>query len=656
MPEEKKQLTQRSRAAQFVPDTFNADDYTIDVVAATDSPVLQMGWDGPYNEILSMNDGEVRLARLNNGANVLDNHNRYGSVTDSVLGVVKKAWLDGGNLRATLQLSKRPELASFVADVQAGIQRNISINYRVYQVELTTGGEKMDEYRCTDWEPFEISFVSVPADYLSTVRSATDTNNSFNEVLIISNKTRNMPEQKEGATPEVKTPAAPSAGATDNNASTVNVENERKAAAKLERDRSAGILTACRAAGFDQAYAETLINDENLSLDQARAAVIDKMAASQSPAPRSATTAHVTDDEQVKERSAVEYALLHRAAPADYKLSQPNNVASTLAENFRGVSVLDAARILLNQRGITVNTYGKQELFQRSMSTSDFPNLLSNIANKFLRADYQSAQQTFKALAVQQNLPDFKSTNGIQFGGDVVFEEVKEGGEFKYGSLIETKDSWKLSTYGKLLKFTRQMFINDDLGAFVRIAKRIASGAANNESNVFWAIVSANAALGVDSVALFNSAHGNLAGSGAVISTTTMAAARAAMRKQKGLKNEYIQVTPKYIVVGPDQEMAADQLLTNITPNQTGQVNPFPGTGLMKIVEPRLNESSATAWYVWADPSTVEGFTYGYLDGNEGLFTETRYGFEVDGIEMKCRQDFAAKSWDYRGVYKNPGA
>jgi hypothetical protein len=39
----------------------------------------------------------------------------------------------------------------------------------------------------------------------------------------------------------------------------------------------------------------------------------------------------------------------------------------------------------------------------------------------------------------------------------------------------------------------------------------------------------------------------------------------------------------------------------------------------------------------------------------EGLFTETRYGFEVDGVEMKCRQDFAAKAWDYRGVYKNPG-
>jgi hypothetical protein len=115
------------------------------------------------------------------------------------------------------------------------------------------------------------------------------------------------------------------AGAPKENASTVNVENERKAAVKLEKERSQGILTACRAAGFDQAYAETLINNENLSLDQARAAIIEKMAAGQTPAPRSATTV-VTADEQVKERGAIEYALLHRSAPADYPLNKPNDL------------------------------------------------------------------------------------------------------------------------------------------------------------------------------------------------------------------------------------------------------------------------------------------------------------------------------------------
>lgn len=648
-----KQLSQRSRAAEFIPSTFNEGDYTIDVVAATDNPVLQMGWEGVYSEILSMEAGHVRLDRLNNGANVLDNHNRYSSVTTAVLGVVRKAWLDGGKLRATIQLSKRPELASFVQDVREGIQRNISINYRVYQVEITTGGEKMDTYRATDWEPCEISFVSVPADYLSTVRSASDQPASLNDVtIILHSKNRNMPEQKEGAT--ITTPVSPASGATENNTTEqVNVDNERKLAAKNERNRSSEIMGACRAAGFDLQYAEGLIADETMTVDKARAAIIAKLAENQPNPPRSASVVTITDDEQVKEREAIQYAMLHRSAPGDYPLNKANDQVSTLAANFRGISVLDAAKLVLGQRGMKVVTFSKQELYERSMSTADFPNLLANVANKFLRADYTQTPQTFKALATQQNLPDFKLSNGVQFGGEVNLEEVKEGAEFKHGSLIETVDNWKLSTYGKILKFTRQMFINDDLGGFTRIAKRIAIGASNNESNIFWALITGNVKM-LDGVVLFHSTHANLAASGGAISATTMDTARTAMKRQKGLNSkELIDIMPKYIVVAPEQEFAVDQLLTNITPNQTGQVNPFPGSGLVKIVEPRL---ASGAWYVFAEPCHIEGFTYGYLEGNEGLYTETRWGFNVDGVEMKCRQDFAAKAWDWRGVYKNAGS
>ena len=132
-----------------------------------------------------------------------------------------------------------------------------------------------------------------------------------------------------------------------------------------------------------------------------------------------------------------------------------------------------------------------------------------------------------------------------------------------------------------------------------------------------------------------------------------MNAARTAMRRQKGLtSDELINVVPKWIVVAPEQEMAADQLLTNITPNQTGQVNPFASAGLQKIVEQRL---AAGPWYVFAD-AMLQYATYGYLQGNAGLYTESRWGFEVDGFEMKARTDFAAKFWDWRGTYRNPGA
>lgn len=649
MPEQKKQIALQTRALEVVPNTFNEDNLTIDVCAATDAPVLVNSWDGPYNEVLSMDSSAIRMDRLSSGANVIDNHNRYGSVTQTVLGVVQRAWTQAGKLYATIKLSQREELKGFVQDVKDGIQRNISLGYRIYRMLIDESVGDIPTATATDWEPYEISFVSVPADFNAQTRNEKQ---DTNEVTIIKNlKTRNMPEVNEGAT--TNAPAATAAPAATPNP--VNIEGERNAATTAAINRSTEIIGACRAAGFDLEYAETLVKDAAISADKARQMILEKLAAGQAPASRSTSATVIGDDETVKERKAVEFALMHRAAPGMYVIGDDKKPESVLAENYRGASILQVASILLNQRGIKVNGYNKQEIYERAMSTSDFPNLLSNIGHKILRAEYQAAQQTFKALAVQSNLPDFKAMNGIQFGGASDFEEVKENGEFKYGSLVETVDNWKLSTYGKIFKMSRQMIINDDLAGFTRMARLIAINAANNESTLFWNLItSSSTKTGVDGVALFHSTHGNLAASGAVLDATSLAAARTAMRRQKGLKStEYITIIPKYIVVAPEQELAADQVLTNITPNQTGQVNPFPGSGLMKIVEPRL---AATAWYVFADPSIIQGFTYGYLDGNEGIYTETRYGFEVDGVEIKARQDFAVKAWDYRGTYKNPGA
>ena len=43
-------------------------------------------------------------------------------------------------------------------------------------------------------------------------------------------------------------------------------------------------------------------------------------------------------------------------------------------------------------------------------------------------------------------------------------------------------------------------------------------------------------------------------------------------------------------------------------------------------------------------------------EGEEGFHLETRFGFEVDGMEIKARLDYGAGVLDFRGLYKNPGA
>jgi len=74
-------------------------------------------------------------------------------------------------------------------------------------------------------------------------------------------------------------------------------------------------------------------------------------------------------------------------------------------------------------------------------------------------------------------------------------------------------------------------------------------------------------------------------------------------------------------------------------------VNPF--AGLTLLVEPRL--ATADTWYVVADPASIDGLEYCFLEGAEGPQIETRNGFEVDGVQIRVRLDFGAGWVDHRG-------
>ena len=156
-----------------------------------------------------------------------------------------------------------------------------------------------------------------------------------------------------------------------------------------------------------------------------------------------------------------------------------------------------------------------------------------------------------------------------------------------------------------------------------------------------------------DAKALFHVDHGNRAATGAVIADTTLSAARLAMRSQTGISGLRISATPKYLLVPPAQETAAEKWLASIAAAKASDVNPFSGS-LTLVVEPRLG--SAIRWYITADPSEIDGLEYAYLAGGEGPQIESRAGWDVDGVELRVILDFGAGFIDWRGWYVNPGA
>lgn len=111
-------------------------------------------------EVLSHDSGAVDMSRITNGAAVLWMHN-----WDDQRGVVESARIDGDRKgRAVVRFSKSPAGEQLMQDVNDGIITKVSVGYMVNGMKLTEERDGIDVYTVTDWQPFEISFVSIPAD------------------------------------------------------------------------------------------------------------------------------------------------------------------------------------------------------------------------------------------------------------------------------------------------------------------------------------------------------------------------------------------------------------------------------------------------------------------------------------------------------------
>ena len=102
-------------------------------------------------------------------------------------------------------------------------------------------------------------------------------------------------------------------------------------------------------------------------------------------------------------------------------------------------------------------------------STSDFPDILAAVTNKTLRQAYEAYPRTFPLFCRQVLATDFKAMHRVQLGEAPQLLKVGESGEFKRGALGESKESYRIETYGRVIAIARQVLINDDLDAFTRI-------------------------------------------------------------------------------------------------------------------------------------------------------------------------------------------
>ncbi len=664
---------------RLMPDTAIAETRTIEVVWSTGAAVRRRDpCSGRlYEEVLSLDPAHVDLSRLNGGAPLLNAHDAFD--LEDVIGVVERAWIarENGSYvgRATVRFSDRLDVEPIWQDVRNGIIRNVSVGYAVRAYEIREEEGTVPVWTAVDWQPLELSAVPVGADGAAGFRSHQSPtlcrllrqdrhSNSTEKDPIMTDVTPAAAEPNRiEAQPELPTapPEAPVPQPSPQDLRAAAPEPVTRAVPQnptfkpdqilaQERARISGIYEAARKLHIDQALADDLVK-RGTSLAEARGFLIDAAAAKDAAIE---TRPHIRAgelDATETRRSAVETALLHRFEPGKFRLTDA-------AREWRGLSLIEMARSFLEAEGTRVKGLGRDEIATRALHTgSDFPQILAGVTNRTLRDAYEAAPRTYQAIARRATVADFKSVQRLQLGEAPQLEKVNEAGEFKRGSIGEAKETYRVETYGKVVGITRQVLINDDLDAFTRVPSLFGTAAATLESDVVWSIFTANLAM-ADGKTLFHAGHNNLAGTGTALDVANLAKARTAMSKQTGLDGKTVlNIRPSFLVVPTSLELAAEQLLAqNIVPTKAGDVVPATMRSLTVVSEPRLDPASgAVPWYLVASPAAIDTIEYAFLEGQDGVFIETRMGFDVDGVEIKARLDFGAKAIDWRGLYKNPG-
>ena len=131
---------------------------TVALSFASDEPVDR--WFGA--EILDCTKAACDLKRLRNGGALLLNHD-----SSDQIGVIESCRIDEADkkCRAVVRFSKSARAQEIFQDVLDGIRGLVSVGYRVRNMVLESSDEDSgDTYRVTEWEPHEISLVSIPAD------------------------------------------------------------------------------------------------------------------------------------------------------------------------------------------------------------------------------------------------------------------------------------------------------------------------------------------------------------------------------------------------------------------------------------------------------------------------------------------------------------
>ncbi|MGO7263762.1 prohead protease/major capsid protein fusion protein [Rhizobium leguminosarum] len=610
----------KRRENVFAPGSLNEEERTVEVIAATETPVAR--WYG--SEILQCTRQAIDATRLK-GMPVIDSHDRSSVL--SVLGQVTAFRIENRQLVATIKFADSERGRQAFDLVKSGMLNKVSVGYTVQKYEEADVRGGKSSQTVTAWTPFELSLVSVPADHNATIRGVSDMDP---EDDLLENDSQQQ---------------------NDNQRANQRPARSKKLTRELAELRATALRSGLSGQDVDEEF------EDVRSISGARERVFDMLADRVESHKTSPSRTGRDDDRGGDLQSQIADAIASRLGASIDGNGNP----------YIGRSIIEIGRSFYEASGISLRGMSDIRIAEVMMgetrafgggahTTSDFSFLMDMGANRALLDRYNSIPTPIKTLATKRSVRDFRKQTFIRPGEAPRLLEIQEDGELKYGTFGEGNAELQIKSYGRVFALTRQAMINDDLGVFADFIQHFASSTIDTEGDLLFALLSANGFGGVkltDGKNLFHADHENLASAGTVIDIASVTAGRKAMRLQKNINGAGTAgVVPAVLLVGPAQETAAEKFVTEINATTTSDTNPFSGK-LRVLVE---NRYTGNGWWLFGDPAARPALVWGYLEGYEEPRVRSESPFGRQATLFAVEHDFGCNALDYRAAYFNPGA
>lgn len=436
--------------------------------------------------------------------------------------------------------------------------------------------------------------------------------------------------------------SAPAAAATPAPASSTNPEpvaqaptiEDFQAAERARRDDVRAVFAGHE--GFES-VCNACLDDMSVTADGARKALLDAMGKNKTP---SAVQVHVGNGDVTGD--SIRNALLAKVRLEDKVKDNP----------FNGATIMEMAKASLKSQGVSFLGFDQQQIAAAALHhTSDFPAILRDVATKSMLKGYDETEESFTEWTSVGTLTDFRPASRVGLSTMPTLDKVPEGADYTYGTTSDRKEQIVLATYGKILAVTRQMIINDDLGAFTRIPQMMGRAARRTVGDLVYAVLTSNPTMD-DGTALFHASHNNIV-TGA-FGTSVLDDAKVKMALQTDGDATALNIRPAYLVTPVARQSAARTLLAaEYDPAFADQNVPNPIRDMASVVsDARLDAASATTTYMVADPSMHDTIEVAYLDGNSTPFIDSMESFDSDGVKMKVRLDAGVAPLEFRTMVR----